>query len=159
MEVKIVKLSPDAIIPTRGSEGSAGYDIYASSHPSFSTAENGVIQVRYETGIAMEIPKGYFGQIAPRSSIFKTYLRQVNPPGVIDSDYRGHIGFNFDYIGPEDYLSEGRINRLLEVGKLYSKGDRIGQLILVPYASQEFKLVTQLNETTRGSGGFGSTGK
>src|SRR5690242_16050572 len=96
MELKIVKLRPDAIIPTRGTDGAAGYDLYAVNDGDFHA---GFDKLRYRTGIALEIPRGYYGLIAPRSSIYKMDLRQANQPGIIDSDYRGEITFIFDYIG------------------------------------------------------------
>ena len=157
MEILIKKTRPEATIPTKGTEGAAGWDLYAADEPSIN---GGWKLLKYDTGISIVIPKGYFGQIAPRSSIYKTYLRQANQPGIIDSDYRGPISFVFDYIGPNiAEMSSDEFQQLFEDKRLYKAGDRIGQLILLPYETQEYKLVNELPNTTRGTGGFGSTGK
>lgn len=143
--MKIVKLRKSAKIPTRGSEQAAGYDLYAATDGEYI----GNNQFKYLTAISLEIPKGYVGLIAPRSSIYKTNLRQANQPGVIDSDYRGEIAFIFDYIGGEFYGDP----------TVYKKGDRIGQIIFVKHAQAKFQEVKSLIKTKRGKGGFGSTGR
>ena len=101
--------------------------------------------IKYDTGIAVEIPPGYVGLVFPRSSVCKTGLSLANSVGVIDSDYRGSISLVF-YKGAE----------LIEA---YSYGDRIGQLVIVPIPEVEFVEAEELSETERGAGGYGSTGK
>lgn len=144
MQVKIKKLSPDAVIPTYAKNGDAGMDIVATRLIS-DTLDS----VTYGTDIAMEIPEGFVGLIFPRSSIRKTNLQLSNSVGVIDSGYRGEIQATFNKIqGVTEYVRER-----------YLVGDRIAQIIILPYPEVEFEEVDELNNTERGEGGFGSTGK
>jgi len=145
MEVKIKKLSPNAVIPKYAKDGDAGMDLVATK-----IIENTSFDVTYGTGIAMEIPKGYVGLVFPRSSIRKTDLSLTNSVGVIDSGYRGEIQATFKKVfGPNDI----RIDQTD-----YKVGDRIAQIIIVPYPSIKFVEVDDLTSTERGEGGFGSTG-
>jgi len=145
MEVKIKKLSPNAVIPSYAKDGDAGMDLVATK-----IIENTSFDVTYGTGIAMEIPKGYVGLVFPRSSIRKTDLSLTNSVGVIDSGYRGEIQATFKKVfGPNDI----RIDQTD-----YKVGDRIAQIIIVPYPSIKFVEVDDLTSTERGEGGFGSTG-
>ena len=141
MKVKIKKLRHGAIIPTYAKLGDAGMDITA-----VSSSYDNLTEVRtYNTGLSIEIPAGYVGLLFPRSSIHKFNLSLANCVGVIDSGYRGEIIFKFRV------LSEGN-------NHAYKVGDRIGQLLILPYPRIEFEEVKELSETNRGSGGFGSTG-
>lgn len=141
-KVKIKKLNTNAKVPTRGSEEAAGYDLYSNS--DVEIRPEGTIKVN--TGIAMEIPKGYFGAIFARSGLAtKEGLRPANCVGVIDSDYRGEIIVALH--------NDSNIVRVVE------KGERIAQIVIMPYLSVEFKEVDNLDETKRGNGGFGSTDK
>ena len=140
MNVKIKKLHPDAVIPTYAKAGDAGMDLTAISE---SWNEDNSM-VTYDTGLAIEIPKGHVGLLFPRSSIYKTSLDLTNAVGVLDSGYRGSIMFKFRYV---------------EEGMVYDVGDRVGQLIILPYPEIEFEEVDELSETDRGEGGYGSTGK
>lgn len=140
MQVKIKRLSEKAVIPTYGKAGDAGMDLTCISE---EWAEDNSM-VTYDTGIAMEIPEGYVGLVFPRSSVSKTSLILSNSVGVIDSGYRGSIMFKFRY--PEE-------------GMVYEIGERIGQIIIVPYPQVTFEEVQELSSTDRGEGGFGSTGK
>ena len=106
-------------------------------------AEYGVCS--YDTGIAMEIPKGYVGLLVPRSSVYKTGLSLCNSCGIIDSDFRGSVSFKFYQMLWEDEHP------------LPKKGDRIGQLVVVPCLTLSEE-VDELSDTTRGSGSYGSTG-
>ena len=142
MKIKFKKLSENAVMPKRGSEWAAGYDLTATSkrwNREFSVWE-------YGTGIAVEIPEGYAGFVFPRSSIYKTGLTLTNSVGVIDRDFRGEIMAKF----ADTYLGdvEG-----------YDVGDRIGQLVILPVPEVEYVEVDELSETVRGAGGYGSTGK
>ena len=138
MKVKIKKLDIDAVVPRYAKVGDAGLDLVATSRKQ----EYDIIT--YGTSIAVEIPEGYVGLIFPRSSIYKTDLILTNSVGVIDSGYRGEIMFKFKAIG--------------DIFNSYSVGDRIGQLIILPYPQIEFEEVEELSTTTRGEGGFGSSG-
>lgn len=139
MKVSITKLNKDAVLPAYSRDGDAGLDITATG---MSIQEK---YIEYTTGIAMAIPEGHVGLIFPRSSISNKELLLSNCVGVIDSNYRGEIKFRFKYneADPSDY---------------YSVGDRVGQIIIMPYPKIEFVLTDQLPETNRGSGGFGSSG-
>mgnify|MGYP003305637073 CR=1 FL=1 len=103
----------------------------------------------YHTGLAMEIPEGHVGLIYPRSSVSKTPHSLRNHVGVIDSGYRGEIIFKFGWV---ESSNVGPIT-------IYEAGDRIGQIIIMPYPQVEFVEVENLSSTDRGSGGFGSTGQ
>jgi dUTP pyrophosphatase len=140
LEIKIKKLVPEAVIPSYAKPGDAGMDLVATS--KIIDDNNNTV---YGTGIAMEIPRGYVGLIFPRSSNAKTDLYLTNHVGVVDSDYRGEIMFKF------------RATRLFP--KEYLIGDRIGQIIIVPYPAVQFVESDELSSTERGEGGFGSTGK
>ena len=136
MKIKIKKLVPEAVIPAYATLGAAGMDLTAV------TVEETDDVVTYGTGLAMEIPEGYVGLIFPRSSNYKYDCVLANSVGVIDSDYRGEIKFKFFKIGEN----------------VYKVGDRVGQIVIAPYPKIEFEEVERLGETSRGSGGFGSTG-
>ena len=139
MKVKIKKLHPDAVIPKYAKLGDAGMDLVAISEEwnEYYT------MVTYDTGLSIEIPEGYVGLLFPRSSIVKTELELANSVGVIDSGYRGPIMFKFRYN---------------EEGMVYDVGDRVGQIIIMPYPQVEFEEVEELSTSDRGEGGFGSTG-
>lgn len=151
MEVKIKKVHPDAVIPCYAKDGDAGLDLTATS---MHYDEEG--NVCYGTGLAFEIPKGYVGLIFPRSSICKKGILLSNSVGVIDSGYRGEVSFKFK--PSMVYLSALG----LTVGKndkVYGVGERVGQIIIMPYPTIEFVEVEDLSETERGEGGYGSSGK
>jgi dUTP pyrophosphatase len=138
MQVKIKKLSPEAVIPTYAKDGDAGMDLVITD----IKGENKLF-ITYGFGISMEIPEGFMGLVFPRSSIRKTDLVLSNSVGVIDSGYRGEIQVTFKKTG---------LNK-------YEIGDRGAQIIIVPHPPIEFKEVDELTNTERGGGGFGSTGK
>lgn len=140
MKVKIKKLSKNSVLPTYSKVGDAGLDLTAISEEW--NEDNSI--VTYDTGLAIEIPKGHVGLLFPRSSIYKTSLDLTNAVGVIDSGYRGSIMFKFRYV---------------EEGMVYDVGDRVGQLIILPYPEIEFEEVEELSNSERNDGGFGSTGK
>ena len=138
MKVKVMKLDAGAIIPKYAKPGDAGMDLYATSE-SFDEHGNYV----YGTGLAMEIPEGHVGLIFPRSSISKTAHSLRNAVGVIDSGYRGEIMMKFD------------INT--HNSPVYKVGERVAQIIILPYPQIEFEEAWELSSTERGKGGFGST--
>jgi dUTP pyrophosphatase len=143
LPVKIKKLNDKAVVPHYSTEGSAGLDFTAVSEKI--VVEGAITYVEYGTGLAMSIPKGFVGLIFPRSSISSsTSMVLANSVGVIDSDYTGEIKFRFKNIG-------------MGLNKKYKVGDRIGQIVVIPYPKVSFQEVDDLDETKRGSGGFGST--
>ena len=142
MKVKIKKLSEAAIIPSYAREGDCAMDLTAISRTYDYTNRCYV----FGTGLAIEIPEGYVGLIFPRSSIYKTGLSLSNSVGVIDSSYRGEI----------KAVMRNNTDRIYND---YSAGDRIMQMIILPFPKIELDEVTQLSDTARGDNGFGSTGK
>ena len=144
MKVRIKKLNENAVIPTYAKEGDAGMDLVATSVISETPT-----QITYGLGVALEIPEGFVGLVFPRSSIRKTRLQLSNSVGVIDSGYRGELQATFN-----------KIRTTIENQKNdYKVGDRIAQIIIIPYPPIEFDAVDELSDTERGEGGFGSTGK
>lgn len=141
MEVKIKLLAQDAVIPKYAKEGDAGMDLTATS--SWYDDDGNIC---YGTGIAMEIPQGYVGLVFPRSSNSKKDLILSNSAGVIDSGYRGEITFKFKII--ERHFPNK-----------YNIGERIGQIIIMPYPTINFVEVDELSKTVRGESGYGSSGK
>ena len=141
MNIKIKKIHPNAVIPSYSKPGDAGMDLTACNITSNTTFE-----VTYDIGIALEIPDGYVGLIFPRSSIRSYELVLSNSVGVIDSKYRGNIQATFNKTNGLDSMK-------------YKVGERIAQLIIIPYPQITFEEVDELSETERGAGGFGSSGK
>lgn len=146
MEVKFKKLTKTAVAPKKAHQTDAGFDLTANS---IKLNDRG--NWEYGFGIALEIPKGYVGLIFPRSSIHKKDVVLSNCVGVIDSGYRGEIKAVF---------REAVINRSYDRNpRIYDVGERIAQLIIMPYPEIEFKEAEDLSDTERGKGGFGSSGK
>lgn len=148
LQVNIKKLSDNAVIPTYAKDGDAGMDLTATSK---SYDEHG--NVCYGTSLSFEIPKGYVGLLFPRSSNTKKDLILGNSVGVLDSGFRGEVVLKFK---PSDYFAINRDN-VYEDGPIYSIGDRVGQLIIMPIPKIEFIEVDELSQTDRGTGAFGST--
>lgn len=144
MKINIKKLNENAIIPTRGSNDAAGYDLYAYiSSPIIVTPHS---TVKIGTGLAIEIPSGYFGAVFARSGLAtKEGLRPGNCVGVCDSDYRG------------EYIVA--LHNDTDIPRTITPSERIAQLVVMPYLPVEFEEVDELSDTNRGDGGFGSTGK
>jgi dUTP pyrophosphatase len=154
MQVKIKKLSSNALIPTYAKPGDAGIDLVATSIIS-DTPE----QITYGMGVALEIPDGFVGLIFPRSSIRKTGLQLSNSVGVIDSGYRGELQATFNKVfGSERMYDEMKVKEV-QPNEYYKVGDRIAQIMIIPYPPIEFVEADELSNTERGEGGFGSTGK
>lgn len=157
MEVKIKKLHKDAVIPKSAKPGDAGMDLTAVS---MKIDEYG--NICYGTGLAFEIPQGYVGLVFPRSSNCKKGVILTNCVGVIDSGYRGEVSFKFRPLldRAKECYDDGTFDyqyRTLQT--TYKVGDRIGQIIILPYPQIEFIEVEELSETERGTNGYGSTGK
>lgn len=145
MKVNVKKLDSSAVLPTYAKHGDAGMDLTATSK---SYDEHG--NVCYGTSLAFEIPTGYVGLLFPRSSNAKKDLILSNSVGVIDSGYRGEVMFKFKLT--QRHNCEG-----LQFRQEYNTGDRIGQIIIMPYPQINFIEVDELSSSDRGVGGFGST--
>ncbi len=142
-DVKIKKLNSQAVIPTYGTEFSAGADLYACMDETvtFKPGETRLIK----TGLAMEIPVGYAGLIYARSGLAtKKGLAPANKVGVIDADYRGEIMV--------------ALHNHSTVETTVEPGERIAQMVIAPFLAANFISADELNDTTRSTGGFGSTG-
>ena len=138
MKVNIKRLHENATIPFYAKESDAGMDLVITDIKGETEWD-----ISYGFGISMEIPEGFMGLVFPRSSIRKTDLLLSNSVGVIDAGYRGEIQATFKKTG----------------GAVYKIGDRGAQLIIIPHPIIEWNEVNELNNTERGEGGFGSTGK
>lgn len=174
MKVKIKKLHEKAVVPKYAKQGDAGLDLTAVSY-EFDEYGN----IVYHTGLAFEIPEGYVGLIFPRSSICKKDLSLTNAVGVLDSGFRGEVTAkfkptacfcDFEYDTEENGIGSVRENydfvclsgenrKDAPTPLLYECGERIAQMIILPYPQIEFEEVEELSETERGEGGYGSTGK
>lgn len=180
MQIKVTKIHPDAVLPQKAHDDDAGFDLTAVAFKKF-----GDVYV-YDTGIAMEIPKGYFGGVYARSSIFLTGMEKCGGVTVVDAGYRGSIKVAMRQVISGLQLRQMRGDMAAEFpGKLsmmfpYKRGDRIAQLIIQPclvptqvvnYTEDgsykmpvtlehiEFIETAKLSTTARGSGGYGSTGR
>ncbi len=137
-----ITLSANASLPSYATSGAAGLDLRCADDFTLSPMERKLI----DTGVSIAIPEGYEGQVRPRSGLaIRHGISMVNSPGTIDSDYRGELRLILINFGSEAVQ--------------FSKGDRIGQLVLCPVARAQLKVVDELDGTQRGEGGFGSTGK
>ena len=165
MEIKVKRINEKAILPIKATDGSAGYDLFAyrlvdiysgnekvddeklknikeKEHFFLRAGERALVS----TGLIMEIPKGYVGNIRPRSGkALKQGLMVANSPGTIDSDYRSEVGV----------ILYNPTQRLLKV----ELGEKIAQLVITTHEEVNFTETKELTETERGAGGFGSTGK
>ena len=162
LKVKIKKLNENAVIPTYAKYGDAGMDLVATSK---YYDDNG--NIVYGTGLAFEIPKGYVGLLFPRSSNSKQQLLLSNSVGVIDSSYRGEVMLKFKSSASSFSLKTlfklifnqyAKITIINNVKTSYNVGERIGQIIILPYPQIEFEESEELSETERNTGGYGSTG-
>lgn len=145
MRVKIKKLRQGAVIPTRGSQSAAGYDLYAciDTYDSCEIMPHATYKVG--TGIAVAIPDGYFGAIFARSGLAtKKGMRPANCVGIVDSDYRGEVIV--------------ALHNDTDEKQQFQNGERIAQLVILPFVTADFCEVDELDDTERGCGGFGSTG-
>ena len=144
MIIQLIKLKENALLPTRGSEYAAGYDLHACLEEDAVIAPGETTKIG--TGLAIAVPEGYFGAVFARSGLAaKEGLRPANCVGVCDSDYRG------------EYIIA--LHNDSDKARTVRHGDRIAQLVILPFLSAEFEECESLPETARGAGGFGSTGK
>lgn len=143
MKVKIKKLNENAVIPQYAHPGvDMGMDITATS-VEFDYKNQCFV---YHTGLAFEVPEGYGMLIFPRSSNRKTEAYLANHVGILDSSYRGELMLMYKNRDADNHVQP------------YNIGDRIGQIVIIPYPQIEFEEVDELSKTERGEGGFGSTG-
>ena len=166
MEIRVRKINENAVLPAKAHETDAGFDLVATSK---EYDQNG--NVVYGTGLAFEIPDGHVGLLFPRSSNSKKDLYLTNSVGVLDSGYRGEVMFK--YKSPIQVINplvlwwnvfvlrkRNAKNRVYVANfKEYEIGDRIGQLIVIPYPKVEFVESEDLSNSERGDGGYGSTGR
>ena len=144
MKIKVKRVSELAVIPTRGSSYAAGYDLYAAVLAEVKLAPHTTAKI--DTGLQFELPDGYFAGIFARSGIAtREGLRPANCVGICDSDYRG----NYLVAIHNDSDSE----------RVITPGEKIAQMIVLPYLELDFEETEELTETSRGAGGFGSTGQ
>lgn len=142
--LKVKKLNPNAIVPTRGTKYSAGLDLYAEINESVTVNPSEIVKI--PTGIAVELPQNTAGFIFARSSLgTKHGISPANAVGVIDSDYRGELIVSL-------------INNFTQSYTI-NPHDRIAQLVIINVEFPQIVLCDELEETQRGNGGFGSTGK
>lgn len=143
MKIKVKKISEKAILPTYGSEFSAGADLYALAEEPIVIGAGQTVLVH--TGLAFQIPEGYGGFIYARSGLAtKKGLAPANKVGVVDADYRGEV-----MVALHNHSSSE---------KVVDPGERIAQFVIAPFLKGEFEVAEELEDTARGAGGFGSTG-
>ena len=144
MKISIKRLSETATLPERGSAFAAGYDLFADIQESLEIKPQETVMIH--TGVAMEIPEGYWGGIFARSGLSsKEGLRPANCVGVVDADYRGPVCV--------------ALHNDSDVVRTVNPQQKIAQMVVVPFLAVEFEEVQELSDTVRGIGGFGSTGK
>lgn len=144
MKVRIKKLNDNAVMPSKAHAADAGFDLYCTSKEIDWTKR----QIVCHTGLAFEIPEGYVGLIFPRSSVSNKPLMMANSVGVVDSCYRGEVTAKFN-------ITDTRQSAFAH----YQEGDRIAQMIIIPYPEIEFEETDSLSESDRGTCGYGSTGR
>lgn len=143
MTLKIKRLSDKAVFPIRAHQNDAGIDLTCTNITQ-EINEAGQLILVYHTDLAVEIPEGYVGLLFQRSSVANKSITMTNCVGVIDSGYRGEV--------------MGKFRSTTDVvPAIYKPGERFAQLIVVPYLNVELEEATELSETDRGEGGFGST--
>lgn len=142
LSIRIKKLHDDAVVPAYQTEEAAGFDLHSVDDYTLKSGQRALV----ETGLAMALPRGYELQVRPRSGLaFKHGVTVLNSPGTIDSDYRGEVKVLVVNLGDEEFVIQ--------------KGERIAQAVLKAVIQASFDEVAELDETLRGAGGFGSTGR
>lgn len=151
MKIRIKKLHEDAVIPKYATNGSSGFDLVALEDVSIAPGETKLVK----TGLAVDVGPGYELQVRPRSGLsLKTPLRVANAPGTVDADYRGEVCIIMTNIATASSPSDAWTK-----GYKVTKGERVAQGVVCPVVQADIEVVDYLDETDRGSGGFGSTGK
>ena len=144
MEVRIKKLNDNAVMPAKAHATDAGFDLYCTSIEIDLEKR----QLVCHSGLAFEIPDGHVGLIFPRSSVSNKPLMMANSVGVIDSGYRGEVTAKFNITDMKEIYANN-----------YQVGDKIAQMIIIPYPEISFIESDDLSDSERGSGGYGSTGR
>lgn len=144
MKINFKKLDPRAVAPVRANNTDAGFDLVAT-HITTEINECGQLILVYHTGLALEIPEGYFAMLLPRSSVSKKSLVLTNSAGVIDSGYRGEVMAKFK--ATTDVIPA-----------VYKEGERFAQILILPVPEVTFEETFELSDSERGEGGYGSTG-
>lgn len=143
LQVRVTKLKDSAVIPGYATEHAAGVDLHAALDAPLTVAPGE--RTLIPTGLALEIPNGFEGQVRPRSGLaLKQGIALVNAPGTIDADYRGEVGVIV--------INHG------QAPVIFAPGDRIAQLVIAPVTRVAFEEVAELSATRRAAGGFGHTG-
>lgn len=143
MELPVAKLKEEAVLPTRAHDGDAGLDLYSCEPAHLGPGERWSVG----TGIAIQIPEGHAGLVLPRSGLAREHgIALVNAPGLVDAGYRGEVRVLLLNTDPAEIFR-------------VAAGDRIAQLVVAPIGLAEPVLVEELAESTRGDGGFGSSGR
>jgi dUTP pyrophosphatase len=142
--VRFQKLRPGALVPRYMSAGAAGLDLASAADEAITIPPGGRVAV--PTGLAFEIPQGFEGQVRPRSGLARKFgITLPNAPGTVDSDYRGEVMVLLANLGAEAYVVQ--------------PGDRVAQLVIAPVVTAELEEAESLEESKRGDGGFGHTGR
>lgn len=141
MDIQVKRIDPELPVPTFANKGDAGADLYAAVDATINPFNNNIIPV----GFAVAIPHGHVGLICPRSGLSQHNVTVANAPGVIDSGYRGELRVILSNHSGLAYMVE--------------RGDRIAQLVILPIDTPRFRVVDSLDDTERGTNGFGSTGR
>jgi dUTP diphosphatase len=145
-KVKILDPRAEKYLPKYGSELASGFDLHALEDVSLGPHET----VMIKTGLAIQVPEGYEIQVRPRSGMsLKTFFRVANSPGTVDADYRGDLSVIGHNVGNNPFI------HMVEI----KAGDRIAQAVIVPVFQADFEVVNELDDSKRGTAGFGSTGK
>lgn len=144
MLVKVKKVAKDAVLPTKAHATDAGFDLYCTSREVNWEKRQLICHI----GLAFEIPDGYVGLIFPRRSVSNKPLMMANSVSVIGSGYRGEVTAKFNITGMHEIGANN-----------YQVGDKIAQMIIIPYPEIEFEEADSLSESDRGTGGYGSTGR
>ena len=142
--IRVKRLRPNAELPRYQTAGAAGMDLHAALEAPITLAPGARVLV--PTGLAFAIPNGWEGQVRPRSGLAAKHgVTVINAPGTIDSDYRGEVGVVLVNHGQAPFV--------------ITQGERIAQIVFAPYAQATLDEVDALDETARGAGGYGSTGR
>ena len=165
MKIKIKKLHENAIIPKYAHIGDAGMDLIATERIVSTNDDTKADYIEYKTGLSFEIPEGYVGLLFPRSSNSNKDLTLTNSIGVIDSGFRGEVTFRYKIDATYNTIISKSTNEIIVqdnefefIQFIYNVGDKIGQIIIIPYPYIEFEDVKELSNTIRGEKGYGSTG-
>lgn len=143
MQIPVIRLKPEAVLPSRAHDGDAGLDLYACEAAHLGPGERWGVG----TGVAVEIPAGHAGLVLPRSGLAREHgITLVNSPGLIDAGYRGELRVLLLNADPAEVFR-------------VEPGDRIAQLVITPVALLEPVEAEELTDSSRGAGGFGSSGR